>query len=172
MFPLLLRPDDLVGLRATARHKEWKRHYRKRIDRLAIRVHNLVDDLHRRVAYDLVQAFDVILLPSFETKEMSGKSDRKIRTRTVRSMLGLAHYRFRQKLEWMCRKHWRQWKHLQNSVRKLFNTVRSTAPCLFQFTVVAANHLSCNAGETLDHACSTPARRSPDVRSHRACASS
>ena len=25
-------------------------------------------------------------------------------TRTVRSMLGLAHYRFRQKLEWMCRK--------------------------------------------------------------------
>ena len=105
VFPLLLRLDDLVGLRAKAGHREWKRHFQKRIDKLAIRVRNLVDDLHRRVAYDLVQAFDVILLPSFETKEMSVKSDRKIRTRTVRSMLGLAHYRFRRKLDWMCRKY-------------------------------------------------------------------
>ena len=105
VFPLLLQLDRLFGRRAKARCGEWKRHYRKRIDRLAIRVRNLVDDLHRRVAYDLVQAFDVILLPSFETKEMSAKEDRRIRTKTVRSMLGLAHYRFRQKLEWMCRKH-------------------------------------------------------------------
>ena len=36
---------------------------------------------------------------------MSAKPGRRIKTRTVRSMLGLAHYRFRQKLEWMCRKH-------------------------------------------------------------------
>ncbi len=105
VFPLLLQLDRLVGQRAKARCGEWKRHFQKRIDRLAIRVRNLVDDLHRRVAYDLVQAFDVILLPSFETKEMSAKEDRKIRTKTVRSMLGLAHYRFRRKLEWMCRKY-------------------------------------------------------------------
>ena len=105
VFPLLLQLDRLVGQRAKARHGEWKRHFRKRIDRLAIRVRNLVDDLHRRVAYDLVQAFDVILLPSFETKEMSAKSERRIRTKTVRSMLGLAHYRFRRKLAWMCRKY-------------------------------------------------------------------
>ena len=58
----------------------------------------------RRVACDLVQSFDVILLPSFETKEMSAKEDRRIRTKTVRSMPGLAHHRFRQRLEWMCRK--------------------------------------------------------------------
>ncbi len=105
VFPLLLRLDRLVGQRAKARHGDWKRHYQKRIDKLAIRIRNLVDDLHRRVAYDLVRAFDVILLPSFETKDMSAKSERKIRTRTVRSMLGLAHYRFRQKLAWMCRKY-------------------------------------------------------------------
>ena len=105
VFPLLLQLDRLVGQRAKARCKEWKRHYRTRIDKLAIRVRNLVDDLHRRVAYDLVQAFDVILLPSFETKAMSAKEDRRIRTKTVRSMLGLAHYRFRRKLEWMCQKY-------------------------------------------------------------------
>ena len=105
VFPLLLQLDRLVGQRAKAKNEEWKRHFQKRIDRLAIRVRNLVDDLHRRVAYDLVQTFDVILLPSFETRELSAKEDRRIRTKTVRSMLGLAHYRFRQKLEWMCRKY-------------------------------------------------------------------
>ena len=105
VFPLLLRLDRLIGQRAKAKHDEWKRHFQKRIDKLFIRVRNLVDDLHRRVAYDLVQTFDVILLPSFETKRMSAKDDRKIRSKTVRSMLGLAHCRFRQKLEWMCRKH-------------------------------------------------------------------
>ena len=105
VFPLLLKLDRLIGQRAKAKHEEWKRHYRKRIDKLFIRVRNLVDDLHRRVAYDLVQTFDVILLPSFETKEMSAKEDRRIRTKTVRSMPGLAHHRFRQRLEWMCRKY-------------------------------------------------------------------
>ena len=91
--------------RVKARHREWKRHFQKRIDKLAIRVRNLVDDLHRRVACDLVQAFDVILLPSFETKEMSARAERKIRTKTVRSMLGLAHCRFRRKLERMSRRY-------------------------------------------------------------------
>ena len=105
VFPLPLKLDRLIGQRAKAKHEEWKRHFQKRIDKLFIRVRNLVDDLHRRVAYDLVQTFDVILLPSFETKQMSAKDDRKIRTKTVRSMLGLAHHRFRQRLEWMCRKY-------------------------------------------------------------------
>ncbi len=104
VFPLLLMLDNLVGQRAEARHGDWKRDYRKRTDRLAFRILNLVDDRHRRVAYDPVQAFDVILLPSFGKRDMSTKSDRKIRTRTVRSMLGLAHDRVRQKLAWMCRK--------------------------------------------------------------------
>ena len=105
VFPILLELDGLIGHRARAKHSDWKRHYQKKIDRLTIRARNLIDDLHRRVAYDLVTSFDVILLPSFETKEMSSKEDRKITTRTVRSMLGLAHYRFRLKLEWMCRKY-------------------------------------------------------------------
>ena len=105
VFPLLLNLDKLYGLRAKARHHEWKQHYQKKIDRLMIKVSNLIDDLHRRVAYDLVRSFDVILLPSFETKEMSSTKNRKIHTKTVRSMLGLAHYRFKLKLTWMCRKY-------------------------------------------------------------------
>ncbi len=104
VFPLLLKLDRPAGQRAKARHGEWKRHFRKRIDRLAVRVRSLVDDLHRRVTRDLGRAFDVILLPSFETGDMSAREGRKIRTRTVRSMLGLAHCRFQRRLAWMCRK--------------------------------------------------------------------
>ncbi len=105
VFPLLLELDRLVGQRAKARHGDWKRHFEKRIDRLAVRLRNLIDDLHRRVACDLVQAFEVILLPSFETRDMSAGSERKIRTKTVRAMPGLAHDRFQRKLAWMCRKY-------------------------------------------------------------------
>ena len=105
VFPLLLELDRLVGQRAKARHGDWKRHFEKRIDRLAVRIRNLIDDLHRRVACDLVQAFEVILLPSFETRDMSAGSERKIRTKTVRAMPGLAHDRFQRKPAWMCRKY-------------------------------------------------------------------
>ena len=56
------------------------------------------------MACDLVQAFDVIVPPSSKTKEMSLKSDRKIRTKTVYSMLGPARFRFRRKSAWMCPK--------------------------------------------------------------------
>ena len=46
----------------------------------------MTDDLHRRVAYDLVMNNDVILLPTFETKNMVVKDNRKINTKTVRSI--------------------------------------------------------------------------------------
>lgn len=104
VFPLLLRMDALYGLKAKANDDQWKRHYEKRIHRLSNRVRDMVDDLHNRVAYELVHQYDVILLPKFETSNMVEKAGRKLRSKTVRSMLGLGHYRFQQKMKWMCKK--------------------------------------------------------------------
>jgi len=104
VFPLLLRLDKLISDRAKSRHDEWKRGIQKKIDRLRSKISDLVSDLHKRVAHDLVSNYDVILLPNFETKQMSKKIGRKIRTKTVRSMLGLRHYQFKQHLKWMARK--------------------------------------------------------------------
>ena len=42
----------------------------------------------------LVKNFDVILLPTFETSEMVERGRRRIRSKTVRNLLSLAHYRF------------------------------------------------------------------------------
>ncbi|WP_156093366.1 zinc ribbon domain-containing protein, partial [Planktothrix serta] len=44
--------------------------------------------------------FDVILLPTFETSQMVSKSRRKLRNKSVRQMLTLSHYEFKQFLKW------------------------------------------------------------------------
>ena len=43
--------------------------------------------------------FDIIVLPKFETSKMANRSHRKLRSKTVRSMLTFAHYRFSKFLE-------------------------------------------------------------------------
>jgi putative transposase len=61
------------------------------------------------VAYDLVTNHDVILLPTFETKQMVQKSNetrqRFLRRQTVRGMLGLAHYKFKQTFSFLATKY-------------------------------------------------------------------
>ena len=64
------------------------------------KVRDLINELHHKTARFLVENFDVILLPAFETKDMVSKSKRKIRSKTVRSMLTFAHYRFKMFLKW------------------------------------------------------------------------
>ena len=54
-----------------------------------------LSELHRQAARFLVDNFDVILLPSFETSEMVERGRRRIRSKTVRNLLTLAHYRFK-----------------------------------------------------------------------------
>ena len=63
--------------------------------RCVLRIENLVQELHRQAARFLVNSFDVILLPSFETSEMVERGRRRIRSKTVRNLLTLAHYRFK-----------------------------------------------------------------------------
>ena len=41
----------------------------------------------------------MILLPTFETSQMAVKHQRKLRNKTVRSLLSFAHYRFKQFLK-------------------------------------------------------------------------
>jgi putative transposase len=55
----------------------------------------LVDELHHKLACFLVDNYDIILLPTFETSQMVLKKSRKIRSKSVRQMLTWAHYRFK-----------------------------------------------------------------------------
>ncbi|HEY9705710.1 MAG TPA: transposase, partial [Allocoleopsis sp.] len=77
-----------------------KQRLRKAADRLRAKIRHLIDELHQKTARFLVDNFDVILLPSFESSRMVSKSCRKLRSKSVRQMLTLSHYRFKKYLEW------------------------------------------------------------------------
>lgn len=117
LVSLMLKLDSLLSLKTFLMKQDkclkWVMHTFKnttrRINKLRTRQRNLVEDLHRRVAFDLVSNYDLILLPSFETRKMVRRSNetkqRFIQRKTVRGMLGLAHYKFKQTLKWMAKKY-------------------------------------------------------------------
>lgn len=71
---------------------------RKAATRMRNKIRNLIDESHRQIAHYLTRNYRVIFLPTFETSQMVAKAKRKIRSKTVRQMLGWAHYRFSQVL--------------------------------------------------------------------------
>ena len=83
--------------RVTARRRQGMR---KAANRMRAKFKALVDELHWKTIRFLMDNFDVILLPTFETSQMVQRGARKIRAKSVRSMLTFAHYRFAQRLEW------------------------------------------------------------------------
>jgi putative transposase len=80
----------------------------KREYRIRERIRNLVNDGHKRMAKDLTSRFDTVVIPVFETQRMVRKpihpNDliRKINSKTARSLMTMAHYRFREYLKHRC----------------------------------------------------------------------
>lgn len=96
---LCFRLDRLVSKISLAPSQQ-KRRFKKAASRLRCKIKNLVKELHHKIAKFLVDNFDVILLPTFETSQMVSKSRRKLRNKTVRQMLTLSHYEFKTFLKW------------------------------------------------------------------------
>ena len=91
--------DQLLSRIAKTKAKQKKRRMRLAAARMRERIRFLIEELHRKTALFLVRNFDLILIPTFETKQMSSKAGRKIRSKTVRSLLSFAHYRFKKFLK-------------------------------------------------------------------------
>ncbi|MCP4346759.1 MAG: MerR family DNA-binding transcriptional regulator [Desulfobacterales bacterium] len=103
IYRLLLHLDRLYSRRAKANRRN-KKSLTKAIRRMTAKIRNLTTELHWKTARFLCENFAVILMPTYETKQMVKKAGRKIRSETVRSMLGFANYKFRQRLKWMAEK--------------------------------------------------------------------
>ena len=86
--------DDLIS-RASKANKQTKRAMMKAASKVRKKIRHLIEELHHKTAMFFVKNYDVILLPTFETKQMVGKSGRKIRSKTVRSLLTFSHYKFK-----------------------------------------------------------------------------
>ena len=122
LFPLMKQVDNLVGQKQKVLNTQkgvkfpdmpqWARdrivHFDKEINRLKCKKDDLVLDLHNRLAFELVSSYDVSFLPTFETRSMVTRKDKKIRTirrNTCRQMLDLNHYQFKLRLKWYARKY-------------------------------------------------------------------
>ncbi|MEB3280914.1 MAG: transposase [Lyngbya sp.] len=90
--------DDLIS-RLTQTHAKQRQRMKKAASRIRLKIRCLIDELHHQAARFLVDNFDVILLPTFETSQMALKATRKIRSKSVRNLLSFAHYRFKQFLK-------------------------------------------------------------------------
>ena len=92
--------DALLSRAKLERRRLAKRKKYQAASRMRVRIINLVDELHHQAARWLVDHFDVILLPTFETSDMARRTARKLRSKSVRSLLTFAHYRFQRFLAW------------------------------------------------------------------------
>lgn len=95
---LCFKLDALISKITKAKCRQKKR-LKLAASRLRGKIKNLVDELHKKTARFLVDNFDIILLPTFETSQMSKKAKRRIRSKSVRQMLTLSHYKFKQFLK-------------------------------------------------------------------------
>ena len=94
--------DNLLSRAKLEKRQFAKRNKYQAAARMRVRIGNLIDELHHQAARWLVDHFDIILLPTFETSEMVLRGARKLRAKSVRSMLTYAHHRFQQFLKWKC----------------------------------------------------------------------
>ena len=86
--------DNLLS-RATREQRPLRRALRKAAKSIKVKIRNLIDELHKKVAHFLVTNFDIILLPTFESQQMTKRGARKLRRKSVRQMLSLSHHRFK-----------------------------------------------------------------------------
>ena len=91
--------DRLLSRASKASHG-GKRNMHRAASRMRVRAGNLIAELHRQAARFLVDNFDLVLLPTFETRAMSQRGKRRTGRKSVRPMLTFAHYRFQQFLLW------------------------------------------------------------------------
>ena len=92
--------DDLISRTVTEPNHHRRRRMRRAQVRLRQRITNLVDELHWQTVRWLTGNYKVILLPTFETHDMTLRAGRKIRSQTARMMLSFRHYEFKRRLIW------------------------------------------------------------------------
>ncbi len=91
----LCQHADNLYSRATQVKRPLRRTLRQCAQKIQVKIQNLVMELHKKVAHFLVTNFDIILLPTFETQQMTRRGARKLRKKSVCQMLTLSHNKFK-----------------------------------------------------------------------------
>lgn len=89
--------DRLISKRDKEKGRR-KRRMKKAEQRLRYRIKNLVNDVHWKVINYLLLNFNNIVIPPFQVKEMTKKTQRVLSKKTTRCMYNWSHFLFRQRL--------------------------------------------------------------------------
>ena len=94
VYALLRRADQLHF-----QIDRGKLKYRRPWLRLLLKIRYKIDEIHRKFATFLCRMVKHILLPKFDKSNMVKRAQRNISSKTARSMMNWAHYRFRETLK-------------------------------------------------------------------------
>ena len=105
IIDLGLLEDKLKSKLKDIKKKRTRYNMKKRCFLLRTKIKNIVNDLHWKTCNYLCTNFKHILLPKFATSNMVRKDiperARVIRSKSVRQMLSLSHYKFKERLKYM-----------------------------------------------------------------------
>ena len=87
--------DGLISRTDTEPDRHRRRRMRRAQERMRQKITNLVNELHWQTARWLTSNYKLVLLPSFETQDMTRRAIRRIRSKTARMMLSFRHYEFK-----------------------------------------------------------------------------
>lgn len=90
--------DKLQSKYSKEKNVGKKRHYKRALYKARLRIRNLIDELHCKTIRFLINNFKTIIIPDTNLKNMTMKKKRALNNKTVRSLLTLSHYRFRERL--------------------------------------------------------------------------
>ena len=120
LYPLMKKADNIISQRqliynqfpkvAFSNLPQWARdrltNLQTRLYKVKCKKDDIIRDHHHRLAFELVSNYDVIFLPTFETKGMvRRRKGRVIRRNTCRQMLDLCHYKFKLIIKWYAQKY-------------------------------------------------------------------
>lgn len=97
LYRLAIHIDKLTSKSIKVKHAARYR-MKKAIGRIYDRIRNLTDDVHKKAAKWLCENHQIILIPAFQSSQMTKKEGRRIHSKAARSMLHWSHFRFRQRL--------------------------------------------------------------------------
>ena len=99
VYRLCMGLDRLISKRALERNHRKRNNMKRAACRLRSKIKDLINELHHKTALFLCRNFKTILLPTFETKQMTKRNLRNIGSKSARQMLTFAHFRFKQFLK-------------------------------------------------------------------------
>lgn len=92
--------DDLISRTAKETSSRRKERMKLAQSRLRLRIRNLIDDIHFQVAGWLFKRFDTVIFPEGNFTSAVKRAKRRIRAKSVRSLLNYAFAKFRDRLRW------------------------------------------------------------------------